>query len=278
MNTKQSLLALMVAASVGVSGTSHAVEILYTGEGDSTVATDQATADGAQNGTFSAAGVSIGSNAAFGSSAYSFAGQEDALSTIEVAGTSGTNLGSTFTLAAFVDATTTGSSAGAMQRVLSNFAGSGPIDNVLVFDFDPDASASFGLRLLLNGTIIKASSSSTAAAGYFDGNYHHVAVTYNNGAVQLYLDGATVGGGTAGSGAPNIGTNHLFIGEDDGVPTADGDQFIGDMDDILILGTALTPTEIADIAQNGAAQFIPEPGTFGLLGAGLLCLLVRRRK
>lgn len=199
MTARKAYVALMAAAAVvGVSVEAQAAQILYTAEGDSASASDIATSDGSQNGTFSAAGVSVTSNAAGGSSAFGFAGQTDALSTIELAGTSGTNLGPSFTLAAFVDTTTTGSAAGAMQRVLGNYAGSGPIDQVLIFDMDPDASANFGLRLVLNGTIIKAASSSTAAAGYNDGNYHHVAVTYDDGTVKLYLDGVTVGGGTAG--------------------------------------------------------------------------------
>lgn len=278
MKTKQGFLSIMiVAATAGGAADAEAARILYTAEGDSTSATDKITSDGSQNGTFSAAGVAVSSNAAFGSSAFGFTGQENALSTIELAGTSGTNLGSSFTLGAFVDTTTLGSSAGAMQRVLGNYAGSGSLDQTLFFDMDADASANFGLRLVLNGTIIRASSTSTAASGYNDGNYHHVAVTYDDGTVRLYLDGEQVGGGTAGSGTPDIGTSNLFAGEDAGTPNNEGDQFIGDMDDIFVWDSALTQAQILDIATNGTAQFVPEPATLGLLGAGLLCLTGRRR-
>ncbi len=280
MTTTRNYWVMLVAVTMFAWTTqAQAAQVVYTVEGDSTSATDQNTSDGAQSGTFSATGVTVSSNAKFGTSALNFAGQTDALSNVEIPGTSGTSLGTSFTLAAFVDATTNGSSAGAMQRVFSNFAGSGPIDNILVFDMDPDASANFGLRLILNGTIIKASSSSTAAAGYADGAYHHVAVTYNNGTVKLYLDGVSVGGGTAGSGAHDIGPNNLFMGEDAGLPTAEGDQFIGDIDDAFVWNTALTPEEIVLLATSGASSYVsvPEPATLGLLVAGALCMTSRRR-
>lgn len=56
--------------------------------------------------------------------------------------------------------------------------------------------------------------------------------------------------------------------------------FIGEMDDILILNSALTGAQILDVSINGAGAYalVPEPSSFVFVGMGPVGLIGTRQK
>lgn len=84
---------------------------------------------------------------------------------------------------------------------------------------------------------------------FWDGNFHHVAGTYDGNAVRLYADGELVGANAA-SGAIVYGGDYengdLFIGSYGG-PTSDN-QWTGVIDEVAVYNDALSPAKIKTIA------------------------------
>ena len=84
-----------------------------------------------------------------------------------------------------------------------------------------------------------------AGTGIWDGNWHHVAGTFDGSTVRLYVDGAEVGSGSPTSLSIGYGlpTNERFyIGTYGG--TCDL-HFTGDIDEVRIWTRALTASEVA---------------------------------
>ncbi len=108
-------------------------------------------------------------------------------------------LGRRFTLAAMVRSLDTD-----ITRLFGTGGTACPTD--LAFDFDPSGTAIPGLRLILNGAAVHS-----VALNFANQAYHHLAVTCNDGAVNLYLDGNHVGGGTVPGGPLWLSTN-LHVG------------------------------------------------------------------
>ena len=124
-----------------------------------------------------------------------------------------------------------------------------------------DRRTTAGLVLFLDGTpsggidVQYTGGASFAAGGYVvDGNWHHVALTYDqsaNGAVAVYVDGAQVSSQantSAWSWDPNqrieLGRSH----------DAYWQTYNGDMDDFRIYSRLLTDTEIATIASPATSD------------------------
>lgn len=87
-----------------------------------------------------------------------------------------------------------------------------------------------------------------------DGNWHHVAITYDGTNVKGYVDGAL----DASASAPTHSSTqtHFLIGGQTG--GAAGVQFVGNLSDWSTWDRALSGTEIASIYScGGAASFIP---------------------
>jgi hypothetical protein len=129
----------------------------------------------------------------------------------------------------------------------------------LRFDIDPRGGSSSGcMRLVVHGKEV------TAKGKFDDGEYHHLAATYDNGAVKLFLDGEQVGAGTVPGGAITLLTN-LHAGGDPGPLTNRSagnpavDQFVGLVDDLLILGRVLPAEEISRLSKQGGARFFGLP-------------------
>jgi hypothetical protein len=174
-------------------------------------------------------------------------------------------LGERFTLAAQVNCRGTG-----VQRLFSSFdpyperfeQNHPPLDRVgwignreLIFDFDPSGAGGAGcLRLVVHGKEV------TAPGSFATGEYHHLAATYDDGKVDLYLDGRRIGGGKTPGGAVTMLVN-LRVATDSG-PFSDrfqgsppSRQLRGRIDDLLVLGRALSPQEIKTLGRDGAARF-----------------------
>lgn len=93
-----------------------------------------------------------------------------------------------------------------------------------------------------------------------DGNWHHVAAVFDNGTVNIYIDGVldatTTTGATFGSNVTRFG----FIGTGSEATSFNGsrgptNQFIGDINEVRIWNTARTATEISsnkDVCLTGS--------------------------
>jgi hypothetical protein len=128
------------------------------------------------------------------------ASREELSGSIELLHT--TDLGPRFTLSAIVKTSTN-----KLTRLFSNYRGRGEfVTGELIFDFDPTGKEIPGLRFTVNGESIQSES-----LKFDDGKYHHLAVTYNFGKVNLYLDGIDVGRGKIESGAARLTSSGTVI-------------------------------------------------------------------
>ncbi|HOW18463.1 MAG TPA: LamG domain-containing protein, partial [Phycisphaerae bacterium] len=204
-------------------------------------ARDQCLDDGAQDALLEG-DVRVSTNpalAAFGSHAAAFGYDTASMNTLTIPGTA--NLGTRFTLAAMVNSAT-----GEYARIFGtpSVAWGAPVA-ALALDLDPSGLSTPGLRLTCKG--MEISSQPLSVGG---GQYHHVAVTYDDGEVTLYLDGASVGHGYVSGGDPVKLPGDVRIGP--GVTAPGPASFIGYVDDVLVTGRALSAGEIASLAQQGA--------------------------
>jgi hypothetical protein len=182
-------------------------------------------------------------NAAFGSQSVKVASEYRPLNTLQIIGTSN-QLGTSFTLAVMAK-----SADNQPARLFSSYNGNKPVNtSELVFDCDPRGKALEGLRLICKGIPVMSKPVSFA-----DGKYHHLCVTYDDGHVQFYLDGANVGEEWLPGGAPVTMARDLLVGEDEEL--ASDEQFNGNMDDILVLGRVLRAEDIKQLAAKGAEAF-----------------------
>lgn len=221
---------------------------LYTFETDGgRQATDVLTADGVNavrwNGFFRVD--TNADNAAFGRRSLAMNRPFSQLSTLEIENTD--DLGRHFTLAAMVR-----SENNAHARLFSSHSGCGPVhSDALVFDFDPRGRAVNGLRAICKGMSVES-----GPVTFDDGEYHHLAMTYDDGIIAFYLDGRPVGTGNVTGGPPIRMARNLRVGQD--AIFCSNVQFRGHLDDILVFGEALSAAEIAQLANEGAEKFFAQ--------------------
>ncbi|HOX40246.1 MAG TPA: hypothetical protein PL033_19860 [Candidatus Brocadiia bacterium] len=179
-------------------------------------------------------------HAAIGSGCLEFTGLPDKLSAAVIPGAS--KFGKSFTLAAFVN-----DSDNRFARLFTTYRGGGPPQaGELVFDFDPSGETVSGLRFVLGEREIQSK-----LARFSDDDWHHMAVTYDNGAVALYLDGVEVARDSLPSGDVVLNRD-LRIGEDAG--GAVNEQLRGRVDDVLVLGRALNSEQIKALSERGPGR------------------------
>ena len=259
-----SLFAFMAGSDVRRAIPPTSAEASFTFEsGKGRTAGDKLSSDGAQRGLLHN-GVSLVSdseNAISGNSALAFHREGGTLNTFEIEDTS--HLGDRFTLAAWVKTPKRN-----LTRLFSTYRGSGePATGELIFDFNPSTGV---LRFILNGQKVQSS-----PRFWLGDRYHHLAVSYAQGSVKLYLDGSQVGEGRVRPGnsrlmsdgstieyfAPagtesNVGIHlaaNLRIGEDQGgrfifrgqeVVASNQQQLVGFVDNVLVAKRVLSESEI----------------------------------
>ena len=181
--------------------------------------------------------VSDQAQAAVGSGSVSLGHGGIARDRLEFVGT--WNLGSTFTLAAFAKFKDR-----RWTRLFSNYRGGGPAKpDELALSFDPSRQVAPGLVFTVKAQQIRSDSLELKPD-----RYYHFGVTYNDGDVRLYLDGEQVGKGAVPPGPVELNWD-LGFGEDLG--GGPNEQLRGHVDDVLILGRALTDAEVKALSMRG---------------------------
>lgn len=106
-----------------------------------------------------------------------------------------------------------------------------------------------------------------------DGLWHQLVGVYNNGTMSIYVDGQLAGIGSAGyaNNAADFIVGGLFSAN--GTPEND---FTGMIDDVGVWNNALTAADVEQLYES-TVNAVPLPGSFALLGSGLLCFFVTRR-
>lgn len=184
----------------------------------------------------------------------------------------GTDLGNKFTLSAVFNMPQGGSSVGGLARILSTYGGTGGTPGRLLLDVNPAANVSnIGVRLILpNGAAIVSNNP-------FSLNEDHtVTAVFDEGQVTLFLDGAQIGQ-TTDLDPLTLGAFLLNIGEDIGGVA--NENFVGRMDDVVILDRALSVQEVASLHELGFAEFqaVPEPTTLGIALIAMAAVVARLR-
>jgi len=134
-------------------------------------------------------------------------------------------------------------------RLFSSYNGNKPVNtSELVFDCDPRGKVFEGLRLICKGTPVMSK-----PVNFADNKYHHLCVTYDDGHVRFYLDGAEAGEEWLPNGAPVMMARDLLVGED--AELGSDEQFNGNMDDILVLGRVLSGKDVKLLASKGGEAF-----------------------
>lgn len=122
---------------------------------------------------------------------------------------------------------------------------------------------SYGLRIYVGSTsantyVVLSNSERSVSCGsdvlVNDGNWHHIAVTYDSvkNTINFYVDGVSRGTQSYTSGYTYYSSwsNGLFIGRDPNKSTvSDNYLFKGKMNDVRIYDHALSPKEISDISK-----------------------------
>jgi hypothetical protein len=246
--------------------------IYYDFEGDSGASvTDKFALDGGQNGIAHQLATIDGNaaNAKLGGASANFQNpQPPATPGSEIysqinAGPVG-DLGQNFTLSAVVNPYSTGQFQNGVARIFSSYLGTGSTAGQLILDFNP--STTTGIRLFLPSNT-GAATISVAGPGKPDldiNSKQTITVVYETGAtndaVRMYLDGTLVASKLdlpAGT-VQSLGANDLRIGEDRGGYRGAfaNENFVGSMDDIMLLSRALTPEQVAFLSTNGASALL----------------------
>jgi hypothetical protein len=261
--------------------------IYYNFEGDSgSSVTDKFTLDGNQNGIAHQLATIDGNaaNAKLGGASANFQNPQppstpgsEIFSQIN-AGPVG-NLGPNFTLSAVVNPYSTGQYLNGIARVFSSYQGTGSTAGQLILDFNPSTATGIRLFLPSNTGAVTIAAAGPGKPDLDINSKQTITVVYETGTtndtVKLYLDGALIASKTdlpAGT-VQTLGTNDLRIGEDRGGYRGAfaNENFIGSMDDVMILSRALTPEQVSLLSINGASALLASLTTPGdYTGDGLV--------
>ena len=136
----------------------------------------------------------------------------------------------------------------------------------------PTAGSGTGASIRFTSYGILDNDSSTFNVTF--GSWMHVAVTYNNGAINYFLNGNALDSDTSVFGNESA-NGRLVIGGRLGAN--DVDQMNGLVDGIRVYDTVLTLPEIQSAAAASVSG-VPEPSTYLLAALGALSLLGLRRR
>ncbi|MEN6426697.1 MAG: LamG-like jellyroll fold domain-containing protein, partial [Phycisphaerales bacterium] len=127
----------------------------------------------------------------------------------------------------------------------------------LLFSFQNDGRI-LSLGLQTEGTGYQELDASVDPAMVADGQWHHVAGTYDGQRMTVYLDGLVIGVQTRSGRILSGGPADAFIGSSSGT----GEYFQGGIDDLRILRAALPAKEIAQLFEEGLSAVAGEIGRY----------------
>lgn len=236
--------------------------VYYSFEGDSgTTVTDSFTVDGSQDGIAHEIAMvdTEAANARLGSASFATqdprVGNPDVLHSVVETGPLGV-MGPQFTISAVINPLGAGHSGNAFSRVLSTYGGGGSTAGRFILDFNLNAAEETdAIRLFLpDGT--RLNSTTVPQIGV---NQTLTAV-YDYGEVKLYLDGVEIASASVEATSMDFGDFALRLGEDIGGGV--NENFLGNMDDVLIIQQALSEQQVADLHTSGGAALLatlPDP-------------------
>ena len=127
------------------------------------------------------------------------------------------------------------------------------------FPSDDDSARSFALSLSPLGDLVFETDETTAqrpeelrapVPTLADGNFHHVAATWDSASIRLFVDGVLVASKASQAGSLNAAADRQFrLGSKGGL--GDPFRYTGVLDEVSVWERALTPTEIASIVTAG---------------------------
>ncbi len=166
------------------------------------------------------------------------------------------NLGSKVTFAV----TFCGMPAG-QRRLFSAYSGGANTAGGRKVIFDLMAGGSFSdgtaTRFWYNGLAVNVSTSAVPGWETLSLGRMHVAATYDDGVIVLYVNGTECGrGGTSGAGALRPALGDLRFGEDYPPAVTTNEPFLGMADDITVLGRVLSASEIESANRQGLGGVI----------------------
>lgn len=132
------------------------------------------------------------------------------------------------------------------RRIISNHDGT-PNPGEFVFDTNNPTNNGRGLRFYVVGPA-NATHSVTVANVLTLNTWNHVASTFDNGVMKIYVNGIAVANSTASFTNIPSSSNEITIGEDPLIVVQE--YFNGMMDDIRIWNTARTASEISGNMNN----------------------------
>lgn len=132
------------------------------------------------------------------------------------------------------------------NRIISNYTGA-TIGNYIVDTYNSSFNNGRGLRFVVYSPSLAQFSVENVLTL---NEWNHIAITFNNGLVKLYVNGIEVGSSTFpfSSIPTNTSSNFMCFGEDYGVGTAE--YFNGKMDEVRVWNVARTSTEIIENQDN----------------------------
>jgi hypothetical protein len=150
------------------------------------------------------------------------------------------------------------------RRLFSAYDGGGVAvtQGEMWFDFDSSGEG-VGIRFCANGTMISVPSEKLG--DWSDGPARHLAATWEDGRMCIYVDGVLAAeGGEAGGGPLSFLHGDVQFGEDYAPAAQANEPFIGHVDDIAVLPVALDAAAIMRMAKEGATA-LGEAGKGGIL-------------
>lgn len=222
--------------SQAVAGTSGLASYWRLGDGTGTVACD---VTGTNPGSYQP-GTTLGRPGAIAGDSDTAVGFNGSSGSVSAPASSSLNLGNTFTIEAWVKRAD--SNTGSNEVIVSKQDG----DWVLMFNGSD--------HLTLRRSIVADVASSTATIT--DTQWHYVVATKSGPNVHLYIDGADVTGPISDQTMVD-NSQPLAIGQSTGTA-----YFNGDIDEVALYNTVLTPTQIAN--HYSLAQPAPPANDFSI--------------
>ena len=156
------------------------------------------------------------------------------------------------------------------RRLFSAYDGGSTLPKELILDIDADGEAQEGMtvRFGYDGIQAEATARKVPSRGMESapGTVNHIAATWDDGIIGLYLDGKKIGeGGGPGLGAIELRLGDLRFGEDYSPTGLANEPFLGFADDIVVLRRVLSDEDLAALAEEGATAVLETADESGVL-------------